>query len=64
MASDDQQDLVEQILNPQSEDADHILNELGLSELPSREQVNRAIEEKLLLPKETIPAHWLPHYQV
>lgn len=64
MASNDHEDLVEQILNPHPENAGAILAELGLSEIPSREQVHRAIEEKLLLPKDTVPAHWLPHYQV
>ena len=61
---DDHQELVEQILNPSPENAHKILADLHLDRLPTRDEVHRAIEEKLLVPKEAFPAHWLPHYQV
>lgn len=64
MANHEHEELVNQILNPRPEDAAKILDDLGLADLPTREQVHRAIEEKLLLPKGTLPAHLLPHYQV
>ena len=64
MEGDELEVVIEQILNPRSENAHKILEELGLSRLPSLEEVHRAIEEKLLLPKDNFPAHWLPHYQV
>ena len=64
MADHDHQDVLDKILNPKPENAQKVLTRLGLDELPSREQVHHAIEEKLLLPKEKFPAHWLPHYQV
>ncbi|KAJ7150328.1 ATP-dependent RNA helicase [Mycena filopes] len=57
-----QQDLIDSLLASTSKDA--LLNDLGLGGLPSRERVHREIEEKLLLPQETLPAHWLPSYQV
>ncbi|KAJ7269314.1 antiviral helicase [Mycena haematopus] len=59
-------ELIQQILSPTltSNEKDKILNDLGLNGLPSREQVHREIEEKLLLPQETLPSHWLPSYQV
>jgi antiviral helicase SKI2 len=57
-------ELIQQILFPDAVDKDKILNDLGLDGLPSREQVHREIEEKLLLPQETLPLHWLPSYQV
>ncbi|KAI0931412.1 hypothetical protein AcV5_005097 [Taiwanofungus camphoratus] len=56
--------VLDQILNPSPRDADDILNDLGLSGLPSREEVHKAIEEKLLLPKDRLPEHWLPTYQI
>jgi hypothetical protein len=41
-----------------------LLASLGLDAVPSREQTYREIEEKLLLPKETLPEDWLSKYQV
>lgn len=57
-------ELISLVLNPSSDDADALLRDLGLSGMPSREEVHREIEEKLLLPKERLPDHWLPHYQM
>ncbi|KAJ7750230.1 antiviral helicase [Mycena metata] len=57
-----QQELIESIIGPASRDG--ILNDLGLVGLPSRQHVHREIEEKLLLPQEALPEHWLPSYQV
>ncbi len=57
-------ELVEQILRPKRNHAEKILNDLGLDGLPSQERVHQEIEEKLLLPKEKLPSHWLPTYQV
>ncbi|KAH9950987.1 antiviral helicase, partial [Amylocystis lapponica] len=56
--------ILDQILDPRPETAAQLLSELGLSGLPSREQVHREIEEKLLLPKDKLPDHWLPRYQI
>jgi hypothetical protein len=60
------QELIRQILSPTSNpvDKDVLLKDLGLDGLPSPEHVHREIEEKLLLPRETLPSHWLPTYQV
>ncbi|KAI0001768.1 NUC185 domain-containing protein [Russula vinacea] len=41
-----------------------LLASLGLDTVPSREQIYREIEERLLLPKETLPEDWLSKYQV
>ncbi|EIW64030.1 antiviral helicase [Trametes versicolor FP-101664 SS1] len=57
-------DLLDQILNPTSSNADGLLSELGLAALPSRDEVHRQIETDLLLPKESLPSHWLPTYQL
>lgn len=59
-----QQHVLEQIMNADTSDAQNILSELGLSGLPPRERVLQDIEQKLLLPKEKLPDHWLPKYQV
>ena len=59
-----QVDLIRQIVNPDPRNAPKLLRDLGLAEPPSTEQVHREIEEKLLLPKPSLPKHWLPHYQV
>jgi len=55
--------LIQQIVQP-DEDAQTILSSLGLGGLPSQEQVYSQIEEKLLLPCEKLPDHWLPTYQM
>lgn len=57
-------DLIQKILHPSPDDAEGILDDLCLAGLPTREQVHREIEEKLLLPREAFPAHWLSLYQV
>ena len=45
-------------------DSLQLLASLGLDTVPSREQTYREIEERLLLPKETLPVDWLSKYQV
>ncbi|EMD42321.1 hypothetical protein CERSUDRAFT_90937 [Gelatoporia subvermispora B] len=62
--SNERQHALEQILNPNAHNAQNILSDLGLSGLPPRECVLEDIEQKLLLPKEKLPDHWLPKYQV
>ncbi|KAJ7103133.1 antiviral helicase [Mycena belliarum] len=57
------QELIHQILSD-STDKERLLKDLGLDALPSPEHVRREIEEKLLLPQETLPSHWLPLYQL
>ncbi|KAF8628226.1 hypothetical protein AX15_004008 [Amanita polypyramis BW_CC] len=64
MNTEAQVDLIRQIVNPDPSNAPKLLRDLGLAEPPSTEQVHREIEEKLLLPKPSLPKHWLPHYQV
>lgn len=46
------------------EDSMQLLASLGLDTVPSREQTYCEIEERLLLPKETLPEDWLSKYQV
>ncbi|SJL06398.1 related to SKI2-antiviral protein and putative helicase [Armillaria ostoyae] len=57
-------DIVDQILHPQRENAARILEELGLSQPPTREHVHKALEAKILAPEDRLPSHWLPTYQV
>ncbi|KAF8079036.1 antiviral helicase [Lyophyllum atratum] len=64
MDTDKQRELIQQILHQNPGDARELLHDLQLAELPTREQVHQEIEEKLLLPRETLPKHWLPSYQV
>ncbi|KAI9511739.1 antiviral helicase [Russula earlei] len=47
-----------------AEDPRHLLAALGLDIIPPREQIDREIEERLLLPKERLPEDWLSKYQV
>ncbi|KAI0347991.1 antiviral helicase [Trametopsis cervina] len=56
-------DLLDKIINPNPDNADEILAELGLSGIQSPEEVHREIEQNLLLPPTKFPDHWLPHYQ-
>jgi len=44
-------DYLDNILNPRRENSEILLARLGLDSVPSREQINREIEEKLLLTK-------------
>lgn len=61
---DIREQVIDQILNPRRENADQILEDLGLAGFPTREQVHQEIETKLLLPPDRIPEHWLPTYQM
>ncbi|KAH9065893.1 antiviral helicase [Lactarius vividus] len=45
-------------------DSRQLLASIGLNEIPSREQTYREIEQRLLLPEERLPDHWLPKYQL
>ena len=59
------QRLIRGLTNPDEQsNVDDLLSELGLNGLPSREQVYAEIEEEILRPKNTLPNHWLPTYQV
>ena len=64
MSSAEQQRVLDHILHPDPENAEEILHKLGLAGIPEPEQVHREIEEKLLLPKDKLPEHWLPTYQM
>jgi antiviral helicase SKI2 len=55
---------ITQILDPSDQNGTGVLESLGLGGLPSREQVHREIEEKLLLPQENLPDHLLAAYQM
>lgn len=55
--------VLQHILHPDRDGHAAILAELGLDGPPSQEQVHREIEEKLLLPKDKFPDHWLSVYQ-
>ncbi|KAF7302996.1 ATP-dependent RNA helicase [Mycena kentingensis (nom. inval.)] len=56
--------LIDDILNPTKFDRARLLEELGLDGVPSPADVHREIEDKLLLPKPSLPRHWLPTYQL
>ncbi|KAH9897909.1 antiviral helicase [Cubamyces lactineus] len=57
-------ELLDQIIHPAAHNADGLLSDIGLAALPMRDKVHHEIEEKLLLPKATLPDHWLPTYQI
>jgi hypothetical protein len=56
-------DLIPKIINPESSNAEEILAELGLNGLPTPQEIHREIEQKLLLPPDKFPDHWLPYLQ-
>jgi hypothetical protein len=64
MNSAEQANLILHAVNPRKENAAIFLNDLGLAGLPSREQINRDIESKLLLPPTEFPKQLLSTYQV
>jgi antiviral helicase SKI2 len=49
---------------PGREAAQRQLAQLQLDGVPSREQIFKDIEQRILLPKRTLPDHWLPTYQM
>lgn len=55
---------LESATHPTSENADKILQDLGLASTPARSDVHENIEQVLLLPPQTLPAQWLPLYQM
>jgi antiviral helicase SKI2 len=59
-----QANLIQKIVSPSSEHTAELLDLLGLSGPPSRERIHAEIEERLLLPKQKLPDHWLPKYQL
>jgi antiviral helicase SKI2 len=59
-----QEDIIRQALKTNPDNAEKLLKELGLAGLPSRKHVHREIEAKLLSPRERLPDHWLPTYQM
>ncbi|KAK7058645.1 Antiviral helicase ski2 [Paramarasmius palmivorus] len=64
MDTEEQARIIDEIIHPNPSNASELLEKLGIARLPTKEQVNREIEEKLLLPRTKLPAHWLPKYQV
>ena len=64
MGTETHVDLIRQIVNPDPRNAAKLLQDMGLAGPPSTEQVRQDIEEKILLPKPSLPKHWLPQYQV
>ncbi|KAL5534027.1 hypothetical protein ACEPAG_487 [Sanghuangporus baumii] len=52
------------ILSKESDSARDLLSELQLDRLPSPESIYKEIEQKILLPRTTLPDHWLPTYQI
>ncbi|KAF7302620.1 ATP-dependent RNA helicase [Mycena chlorophos] len=56
--------IIQDIVSPANSTRDQLLRELGLDSIPSSEEIYREIEQKLLLPKPTLPQHWLPTYQL
>ncbi|KAI9444948.1 antiviral helicase [Lactarius indigo] len=45
-------------------DSRQLLASIGLNAIPSREQTYSEIEQRLLLPEERLPDHWLSKYQL
>ncbi|KZT27539.1 antiviral helicase [Neolentinus lepideus HHB14362 ss-1] len=62
--SSEHEQFLDYIINPKRENAERLLKELGLAGIPDRQKIHEQIEERFLLPKDTLPAHWLPKYQV
>ncbi|KAF7307318.1 ATP-dependent RNA helicase [Mycena indigotica] len=56
--------IVQSIVHSAASDKSQLLKELGLDGIPSPEAIHREIEGKLLLPKTSLPRHWLPTYQL
>ena len=57
------QQVVERIVDPDPNETETFLAELGLAGLPSREQIHRELEERFLEPKDRFPDDLLPLFQ-
>jgi len=58
-------DELHHLIHTPSKDASQTLLELlGIASIPNPEEIHREIEESILLPKERLPDHWLPTYQM
>ncbi|KAG9222318.1 hypothetical protein CCMSSC00406_0002653 [Pleurotus cornucopiae] len=57
------QRVVERIADPDPNETEQFLEELGLAGLPSREQIHRQLEERFLEPKDRFPDDLLPLFQ-
>ncbi|KAG6897960.1 hypothetical protein C0992_008350 [Termitomyces sp. T32_za158] len=64
MDTNKHQALIKQIIHPDFNNTHSLLRDLQLVGLPTHEQIHHEIEEKLLLPQQRLPKHWLPLYQV
>jgi len=64
MDADLHRQFIQDLLQPENVDSHAILEELGVGSIPTREQIHREIEEKLLLPQDRLPSHWLPSHQM
>ncbi|KAF7307331.1 ATP-dependent RNA helicase [Mycena indigotica] len=56
--------IVQSIVDSAANDKSQLLKERGLDGIPSPEAIHREIEDKPLLPKTSLPRHWLPTYQL
>ena len=59
-----QASIIQHIVSPSSECAAELLESLAIAEPPSRERIHAEIGERLLLPKQKLPDHWLSKYQM
>lgn len=57
-------DTISKVAQPKSTDAFNLLAELGLDTISSRDQVHQNLNDRLLVPRERLPANWLKDYQV
>lgn len=57
-------EVIDNIIHPKGEGSQALLQKLGLAGCPSPTTIRDEIEERLLLPKQTLPLHWLPTYQM
>jgi hypothetical protein len=51
-------EIVDKILNPRHEDADELLDRLGLAKPPTREEILKQIEKEFLQPKFPDNENW------
>ncbi|KAF8665387.1 hypothetical protein AX16_000406 [Volvariella volvacea WC 439] len=56
--------LIRRIVNPIDTQPEDLSGLSALARPPTQDEVHHEIEQKLLLPKNRLPSHWLPSYQV
>jgi hypothetical protein len=64
MTVEEHKELIRQALHPDPSQTQKLLEQLGLAENPSKEEVLQRIEDRILSVPDAVPLEWLPDFQM